>query len=213
MRKRSGLRCGKVAALVAFVSLGACVDEPPPRSFTEFMDDNIAREGVLARCNEDREATVDELECINARRAAAAIAAIADAEQRGSLEAQSEARRLAARQRAQAQQDAARQAAEQAEADAQAEYEAQFAQADAAQADVAPVDEVNTAVVPPAPQAVDSGSTAAGTDVLAPISLPSSIRTPLTTVALPRSARQIEYTPPEPALQEITLPSRLKAQD
>lgn len=38
------------------------------------MEDRIARDGTLARCNANREATLNDIECANARRAASAIA-------------------------------------------------------------------------------------------------------------------------------------------
>ena len=198
---------GKLGVLsVATVVLVACVEEPPPRSFVEFMDDSLAREGVLARCNADRAATADDVECVNARRAAAAIAAQADEGQRGRLEAQSEARRLAARQRADAQLEAERQAVLAAEAEAQMAYEAQFDTARTPQASVA------EAVVPdPAP--IVPAETGIGADLLEPITLPASIRPPLTTINLPRGAKLIEYQAPAPELQEIELPSRLKSLD
>ena len=38
------------------------------------MEDGLARDGVLTRCNQDRDATLTDVECANARRAAAAVA-------------------------------------------------------------------------------------------------------------------------------------------
>jgi hypothetical protein len=198
---------GKLGALsLATVLLVACVEEPLPRSFVEFMDDALAREGVLARCNADRTATANDVECINARRAAAAIAAQADAGQRERLEAQSEVRRLAARQRAEAQLEAERQAALVAEAEARMAYEAQF------EATETPQVSGPEAVVPnPAPTV--PAETSSGADLLEPVTLPASIHPPLTTVDLPRGAKPIEYQAPEPQLQEIELPSRLMSLD
>ena len=198
---------GKLGVLsMAMVLLVACVEEPLPRSFVEFMDDSLAREGVLARCNADRAATADDVECINARRAAAAIAAQADEGQRERLEAQSEARRLAARQRVDAQLEAERQAVLAAEAEAQMAYEAQF--------DTSPTPQVSAPeAVVPAPAPVVPAETSTGADLLEPVTLPASIRPPLTTITLPRGAKPIEYRAPEPELQEIELPSRLKSLD
>jgi hypothetical protein len=76
------------------------------------MDDGLAREGVLDRCNRDREATSADEECANARRATAAIALRAERERAPALEQESEAKLLALRER-----EAIRAAAEQ---DAQA---------------------------------------------------------------------------------------------
>lgn len=198
---------GKLGALLlATVLLVACVEEPLPRSFVEFMDDSLAREGVLARCNTDRAATANDIECINARRAAAAIAAQADAGQRERLEAQSEARRLAARQRADAQFAAERQAELVAEAEAQIAYEAQFERTETPQVSVP------ESVVPEAAPIVPA-ETSPSVNVLEPVTLPESIHPPLTTINLPRGAKPIEYQAPEPQLQEIELPSRLKSLD
>ena len=59
------------------------------------MDDGFARDGVLTRCNQDRDATSNDVECANARRAAAAIALEAERARAGQLERQSEGARLA----------------------------------------------------------------------------------------------------------------------
>ena len=99
-----------------------------PRSYMEFMEDAYAREGTLARCNQDREATAADPECVNARRAATSIAARADAELREEREAESEALLVAARERADHQQRALELAEARAEAEAEAEYEAQWSE-------------------------------------------------------------------------------------
>jgi hypothetical protein len=69
--------------------LAGC-EEPRPRSFTDFMDDRIAREGTIAHCNQNPVATADDIECANARRAAATIALRAERERRVELERESE---------------------------------------------------------------------------------------------------------------------------
>ena len=191
---------------LTLVMLAACVEEPLPRSFVEFMDDSLAREGVLARCNADRAATAHDPECVNARRAAAAIAAREEAGQRERLEAQSEARLLAARQRADAQVEAERRAAMAAEAERQLAYEAQFEENNTVEV-AAP--ESEPPLASPMPAAPASSSTA----LLEPVTLPSSVRPPLTTVTLPRGAKPIEYEAPGPQLEEIELPARLKTVD
>ncbi len=75
------------------------------------MDDGLAREGVLTRCNENRDETLTDEECANARRAAAAIALEAERARAPQLEQESEAKLLALRERegrqAAAEQDAA----------------------------------------------------------------------------------------------------------
>jgi hypothetical protein len=91
--------------------LAACAPQPAPRSVIDFMDDGLAREGVLIRCNESREQTVADLECVNARRAEATIALEAERARAPQLEQASEAKLLALRERdslqGAAQQDAA----------------------------------------------------------------------------------------------------------
>lgn len=69
------------------------------------MEDGLAREGVLALCNRDRDGTIDDVECANARRAAAALAIDAERAREGTLERQSE-RKLAALREAQARESA-----------------------------------------------------------------------------------------------------------
>ena len=56
-------RCSLAAALAA------CAPDPEPRTVRDLMENGLAREGVLARCNRDRDATFDGEECANARRA------------------------------------------------------------------------------------------------------------------------------------------------
>ena len=109
---------GLLHVLLAGLCLGllsAC--EPSrPRSYSEFVEDDAGREATLMRCNSDRAASFDDLECKNARRAAAALAAKAEARDRDDLDKESERKRAAARERIAAQQEAARRAAEAAEA-------------------------------------------------------------------------------------------------
>jgi hypothetical protein len=103
--------------------LGSCLgllwacEEPRPRSYTEYLGDDVGREATLTRCNADRAATMDDLECKNARRAAGALAAQTEAQGRDRLEAESDRKRAAARERVAAQQEAARRAAEAAQAE------------------------------------------------------------------------------------------------
>jgi hypothetical protein len=124
-------KCGLAVALILF-GLAGC-QEPPPRQFADFMEDPIAREGTLARCNRDREATEDDIECANARRAAAAIALIAEQERRAILEEESERRIAALRAEVERERAAAREAQAVAEAAARAAYDAQWRDGDGRQ--------------------------------------------------------------------------------
>jgi hypothetical protein len=114
-----------ITPLLAAV-LVACAPKPEPRTVAAFMEDGLAREGVLTRCNQDRDATIADAECANARRAAAAIALEAERARAPQLEQQSEAKLVALRDR-EARRDAAEQdAVAAANAAAQAAYEAQW---------------------------------------------------------------------------------------
>lgn len=72
------------------VLLTACSDPPRPRTFAEFMDDAIARDGTLARCNGEPDGALQDLECANARRAATTIALRQERERRETLERESQ---------------------------------------------------------------------------------------------------------------------------
>lgn len=118
-------RCVIFAALGTLCGLTAC-EEPQPISFAEFMDDPIARDGTLARCNEDRDATVADIECANARRAAAAIALRDERARREALELESERKLAELRAQVELERAAAREAQLLAEAAARAAYDAQW---------------------------------------------------------------------------------------
>jgi hypothetical protein len=111
--------------LATLLALAGC-EEPRPRTFTEFMEDDFAREGTLARCNQDRAASAGDLECANARRAAMAIALNEERVRREELEAESERLRAELRARIAQQQEAERRAREAAEAMERLAYEAQW---------------------------------------------------------------------------------------
>jgi len=80
--------------------LVACAPRSEPRTVLDFMDDGLAREGVLTRCNQNREEEkLNEEECSNARRAASTLALEAERARAPALEQQSEAKLLAMRER------------------------------------------------------------------------------------------------------------------
>jgi len=63
-----------LAAALALASIG-CSEPPKPKSVAEFMENEIALYGTLARCEQNPSAATDN-ECRNARQAAERIAAI-----------------------------------------------------------------------------------------------------------------------------------------
>jgi hypothetical protein len=103
----------------------ACAPEPEPRSVVDFMEDGLARDGVLARCA-DHDATLSEVECANARRAAATLAAESDSGRAEALELESERKLVALRQRSEREASAERDAAAASLAAAEAAYEARW---------------------------------------------------------------------------------------
>jgi len=124
-------RCASFAAVGTACLLVGC-EEPQPISFAEFMDDAIARDGTLARCNENREETLNDIECANARRAAAAIALREERARREALELESERKLAALREQVERQRAAAREAQQLADAAARAAYDAQWDTLDSA---------------------------------------------------------------------------------
>jgi hypothetical protein len=124
------------------------------------MEDKMAMEGTLARCNEDREGTLNDLECANARRAASAIALVIERDRRETLERESERKLAELRAELERRERAEREALAAAEAARQAAYEAQWRDGGATPTDV--ISELAAAVVdtPSAPIAVNGGDAA-----------------------------------------------------
>ena len=98
--RESGFRLRAGLTPLLAVVLAGCAPKPEARTVFDFMDDGFAREGVLTRCNQNREETLNDAECINARRAAATLALEAERARAPELEQQSEAKLLAMRERA-----------------------------------------------------------------------------------------------------------------
>jgi hypothetical protein len=114
------------SALIVAVVVAGCEAPPKPRTIENFMEDGLAREGVLVRCNADREATAGDVECTNARRAAVVVAAEKEDERLRALELESQRKLVAMRDRAARQAQAQQEAAAAAKAAAEAAYEAQW---------------------------------------------------------------------------------------
>lgn len=116
-----------VGCILGLAVLATACAKPEPRRFEEFMEDSIAREGVLARCNENRKETANDLECANARRAAAGIALMEERARRKALERESEQLIAELRTQIAMRERAKREALAAAVAAAEAAYEAQWA--------------------------------------------------------------------------------------
>jgi hypothetical protein len=97
-----------VAVFFVLSLVGACGEEPPPPTVTEFMEDPILLEATIVRCGQDRSATRYDEECVNARDAVDRIAAAREQERRKELEAESERKRQALRRAQEAAADARR---------------------------------------------------------------------------------------------------------
>lgn len=124
--RRSIAKIGSTGIVVLLTVLTAACDQQEPRSFEFFMEDAIARDGALARCNQDRAAAAGDIECENARRAAEAVAVAEQKTREAQLRQRSEQTLLAMRDRATQEQEAALRAEQEARAAAEAAYEAQW---------------------------------------------------------------------------------------
>jgi hypothetical protein len=124
-------RCAALAfAWVTAGALTAGCEPARPRGFIDYMEDAIGREATLARCNADRAGTARDLECSNARRAAAAVAAREDSARRAALDRQSEQKLAALRAALAEHAEALRVEALEAEAADRAAYEASWVPVD-----------------------------------------------------------------------------------
>ncbi len=114
------------ALYLAFAVLLGCAEEPPPRSITEFVENPMLLEAAVVRCAENRAASRDDSECVNAREAVKRVQAKEEMARRAQLEAESERKRRALRQTQEAAARARRLAREAEQQRAADEYEAQF---------------------------------------------------------------------------------------
>ena len=97
--RESGFRLRTGLTPLFAVVLAACAPKSEPRTVLDFMDDGLAREGVLTRCNQSREGTLKDVECSNARRAAGTLALETERARAPELEQRSEAKLSALRDR------------------------------------------------------------------------------------------------------------------
>lgn len=114
------------ALLLCAAVLCACTEEAPPRSVTEFMDDQLLLEAALLRCTQNRLESRYDAECINAREAVKLLEAKEAQARQAELEALSERKRESLRRTQQAAAEARRRAAEMERQREELEYQAQF---------------------------------------------------------------------------------------
>jgi hypothetical protein len=90
-----------VGALMVLAGLVAACQgsQPGGRTFYDFKEDSVARDGVLSRCDRAPDATANDLECVAARRAAAAVALEQERTRSDGLDRQSERKLVALRDR------------------------------------------------------------------------------------------------------------------
>lgn len=159
-----------------------CVEEPPPRSVSEFLDNPILLEAAMVRCGQNRAELRYDPECINARQAVARIQAKEEAERAKALEASSERKRKALRRTQQAAAEARRRAAAAEKARKEAEYLAQFGVP-------MPVEgaEQGDSVDSVAPQAVEAAAEDAVTPEVASSNAPGAETVPEDTPAEPEA--------------------------
>jgi hypothetical protein len=119
--------------IFALATGSGCVEEPPPRTVTEFVDDPILLEAALLRCTENRAESRYEAECINVREAVKQVEARQEAARRAELESLSQKKRENLRRTQQAAAEARRRAVEAEERRKEAAYLAQFGEVPPAQ--------------------------------------------------------------------------------
>lgn len=143
-------------------SITAC-SPPPPRTYTFFLEDSIARDGVLARCDRDPAAAQVDIECANARRAALEVQLQEERERREALERESAAKIDALRREFEARQRALDEAAAQADEDAAFDAASAAAGAQLEDPDAQPAPDSGSAALDSS-SAADTGTGAAAPD-------------------------------------------------
>jgi hypothetical protein len=93
------LAVGAVMVLAGLVAACQGSSQPGGRTFYDFKEDSVARDGVLSRCDKTPDTSANDLECIAARRAAAAVALEQERSRTDGLERQSERKLVALRDR------------------------------------------------------------------------------------------------------------------
>lgn len=200
------LAAGGVVVLAGLL-VACATPEPEPRTFFDFMDDGLAREGVLTRCNQNRAATLEDVECVNARRAAAVVALEQERSRSVDFERESERKLIALRERAERDAQADALAATAAQAAARAAYEAQWRGA-STPADVGePVGASAPVFGAPIGVVLPSMSDAAFFEDLAETTRPPTPPT-VGAAAMEHPASQVDVAPPQLPREELAVLSR-----
>lgn len=153
----------KTALMIGIGLLAGCTpSEPPARTTTEFVDNPMLLEAAMVRCQQNRQESRYDQECINARAAAQRIQAKEEQTRRAELEARSERKRAALRRTQQAAAEARRRSAEAERLRKEAEYLAQFGVLpptdDGSESEVLPEGNLPMAVIPEADIQDEAGS-------------------------------------------------------
>ena len=115
------------ALLIVFGLVAGCgPNELPARTTAEFVENPMLLEAAMVRCQQNRQQSRYDQECMNAREAVKRIQAKDDEAKRVELEARSERKRQALRRTQQAAMEARRRAEEAERLRKEAEYLAQF---------------------------------------------------------------------------------------
>ena len=150
--------------LCGAVLLGACAEEPPPRTAEEFIENPMLLEAAVIRCGQNRAQSRYDAECVNARTAVQRIEAKEEAARKAELEEVSERKRRALRRTQAAAAEARRRAAEREKQRREEESLAQFgelpAEGAAAASDESASGNLPGAEILPPPQ--DSGGNYSG---------------------------------------------------
>ena len=115
------------ALLIVFGLVAGCgPNEPPARTTAEFVENPLLLEAAMVRCQQNRQQSRYDQECMNAREAVKRIQAKEEEAKRVELEERSERKRQALRRTQQAATEARRRAEEARRLREEAEYLAQF---------------------------------------------------------------------------------------
>ena len=120
------MTCRYVTIVTGLFLAAACSKEPPPRTVSDFMENEFLLEAAMVRCSQDRSKKKYDAECVAAREAASRLEVMAQQARKKELEAQSEAKRKALRRTQEAAAEARRRAAEAERLREEAAYLSQF---------------------------------------------------------------------------------------